>query len=268
LVCVQVALKLELHPDEVTTVPPPAPLFVLAPRLGYLPQVAQQALEHFGSVLPPGENEIWFEYQGVPLKWHIPTGSLFDLLSEGDGQYPWCLTVHFRSYPRNILQQVTGDSMQASYFNSLKESAYVLTGSSNSVMSLTKKSQQELWQNVLQSQDVEFFANMQKMDLAKPTRSRIPIRVYHREKVFDSFTGWKSIDYLSKSFDIDAEKDELTARHLFRDCLKSHSEEELGKVKLVVAGVELSLDVNVGDMYSHLKNADNWLYLVLKPATS
>jgi len=123
------------------------------------------------SVLPPGENEIWFEYQGVPLKWHIPTGSLFDLLSEGDGQYPWCLTVHFRSYPRNILQQVTGDSMQASYFNSLKESAYVLTGSSNSVMSLTKKSQQELWQNVLQSQDVEFFANMQKMDLAKPTVS-------------------------------------------------------------------------------------------------
>jgi len=61
--------------------------------------------------------------------------------------------------------------MQASYFNSLKESAYVLTGSSNSVMSLTKKSQQELWQNVLQSQDVEFFANMQKMDLAKPTVS-------------------------------------------------------------------------------------------------
>ena len=87
-----IALKLELYADEVTTVPPPAPLFVsskgsfvppkaregclsslsvrvfrgnerrlnsrfsslssspfkvLAPRLGYLPQISQQALAHF-----------------------------------------------------------------------------------------------------------------------------------------------------------------------------------------------------------------------------
>ena len=117
--------------------------------MGYLPQVAEQALEHFGvspplslslsrrkktqltgidpststrprsspttlasssssssslctryqSVLPPGEDEVWFEYQGVPLKWHIPTGSLFDLLAGGRGGYPWCLTVRLDPKP-------------------------------------------------------------------------------------------------------------------------------------------------------------------------
>ena len=75
----KISLKLELHADEVTTVPPPEPLFVsesppppssffhllpsnsssahldvfsclyqiLAPRLGYLPQVSKQALQQF-----------------------------------------------------------------------------------------------------------------------------------------------------------------------------------------------------------------------------
>ena len=51
------------------------------------------------SVLPPGEDEVWFEYQGVPLKWHIPTGSLFDLLAGGRGGYPWCLTVRLDPKP-------------------------------------------------------------------------------------------------------------------------------------------------------------------------
>ena len=50
-------------------------------------------------MLPPGEDEVWFEYQGVPLKWHIPTGSLFDLLAGGRGGYPWCLTVRLDPKP-------------------------------------------------------------------------------------------------------------------------------------------------------------------------
>ena len=177
------------------------------------------------SVLPPGENEVWFEYRGVPLKWHIPTGLLFDLLSEGEGEnpkggtegsaaaaqdakekgtqaYPWCLTIHFRSYPRDILLPSGPDSLQATYFNSLKEAAYVLTGSSQAVMSLTKNSQRELWKNVLEAQDADFFANINKMELGKPTRSRIPIRIYARDRTFDSFTGWKSIDYASKSLQV------------------------------------------------------------------
>jgi len=83
--------------------------------------------------------------------------------------------IHFRAYPRDVLQPVRGsveETLQATYLNSLKEAAYVLTGNSNAVMSLSKKSQQELLQNVLEAQQVEFHQNMQKMDLTKPLVSR------------------------------------------------------------------------------------------------
>ena len=106
------------------------------------------------------------------MKWQIPTGTLYDLLCD-EGEYPWSLIIHFRAYPREVLQPVRGsgageDALQAAYLNSLKEAAYVLTGNSNSIMSLTKKSQQELWTNVLEGQHKSFFSNMQKMDLTKP----------------------------------------------------------------------------------------------------
>mmetsp|Transcript_14673 Transcript_14673/g.37131 ORF Transcript_14673/g.37131 Transcript_14673/m.37131 type:complete len:295 (-) Transcript_14673:104-988(-) len=268
-----IALKLVLHPDEVTTVPPPDPLFVLAPRLGYLPQVSQQALEQFGGALPPGANEPWFEYRGVPLKWHLPTGALYDLLS--DGEYPWKLTIHFRAYPRDVLQPVRGsveETLQATYLNSLKEAAYVLTGNSNAVMSLSKKSQQELLQNVLEAQQVEFHQNMQKMDLTKPLKARVPVRIYAREKVFDSFTGWKSIDYASKSLHIEGEssgdsQDHLSVKHVLQHSLSNVSDGDLESVKVVVAGVEIDLDSNLAEVYAYLKNADLWLYVtvILKP---
>uniref|UniRef100_A0A0A0LA41 Autophagy protein ATG5 UblA domain-containing protein n=1 Tax=Cucumis sativus TaxID=3659 RepID=A0A0A0LA41_CUCSA len=65
-----IPLQIHLHESEVTTVPPPPPAMVLAPRIGYLPLLASQIKPYFGSTLPPGVDTIWFEYQGLPLKWY------------------------------------------------------------------------------------------------------------------------------------------------------------------------------------------------------
>ena len=167
------------------------------------------------------------------------------------------------------MQSVSGErDLQASYLNSLKEAAYVLAGNSNSVMSLTKTSQAELWQNVLDAKNEDFFTNIEKMDLTKPARSRIPVRIYARKKVFDSFTGWPSIDYASKALRIDTDTDgERTPRQLFKEVLGSVSEDDLEMtLRVVAAGVEIGLDDDISQVYSHLKNADMWLYLVIKPA--
>ncbi len=56
-------------------------------------------------------------------------------------------------------------------------------------------------------------------------KARVPVRIYAREKVFDSFTGWKSIDYASKSLHIEAEsEDELSVKHVLQHSLGNLSD--------------------------------------------
>ncbi|KAL9316411.1 hypothetical protein ACSQ67_017412 [Phaseolus vulgaris] len=116
-----IPLQIHLHESEVTTLPPPPPALVLAPRIGYLPLLISLVKPHFSSTLPPGLDAVWFDYKGLPLKWYIPTGVLFDLLCV-EPERPWNLTVHFRGYPSNVLLPCEGeDSVKWSFINSLKE---------------------------------------------------------------------------------------------------------------------------------------------------
>ncbi|MED6113464.1 autophagy protein 5 [Stylosanthes scabra] len=144
-----IPLLIHLHDSEVTTLPPPPPALVLAPRLGYLPLLISQLKPYFSSTLPPGVDTLWFEYKGLPLKWYIPTGVLFDLLC-AEPERPWNLTVHFRGYPSNLLLPCEGeDSVKWSFINSLKEAAYVINGNCKNVMNMSQPDQVELWRSVL-----------------------------------------------------------------------------------------------------------------------
>ncbi|KAM6581038.1 hypothetical protein CsatA_004812 [Cannabis sativa] len=144
-----IPLQIHLHESEVTTVPSPPPALILAPRLGYLPLLASQIKPHFSSTLPPGVDTIWFEYRGLPLKWYVPTGVLFDLLC-AEPERPWNLTVHFRGYPGTILLPCEGeDSIKWNFINSLKEAAYIINGNCKNVMNMSQADQVELWRSVL-----------------------------------------------------------------------------------------------------------------------
>ncbi|KAE9596114.1 hypothetical protein Lalb_Chr17g0345871 [Lupinus albus] len=144
-----IPLQIHLHQSEITTLPPPPPALVLAPRIGYLPLLISLIKPHFSTTLPPGIDTIWFEYKGLPLKWYIPTGVLFDLLCM-EPERPWNLTVHFRGYPSNLLLPCEGvDSIKWSFINSLKEAAYVINGNCKNVMNMSQPDQAELWHSVL-----------------------------------------------------------------------------------------------------------------------
>lgn len=49
---------------------------VLAPRIGYLPLLIPLIKPYFKDSLPPGEDSIWFDYKGFPLKWYAIVSSL------------------------------------------------------------------------------------------------------------------------------------------------------------------------------------------------
>ncbi|GAV61759.1 APG5 domain-containing protein [Cephalotus follicularis] len=152
-----IPLQIHLHQSEVTTLPPPPPALILAPRIGYLPLLLPHIKPYFSSTLPPGVDTIWFDYKGLPLKWYIPTGVLFDLLCP-DPQRPWNLTVHFRGYPGNVLIPCEGeDSVKWSFINSLKEAAYIINGNCKNVMNMSQSDQVELWNSVMNAGNLEAY---------------------------------------------------------------------------------------------------------------
>ena len=103
----RVAVHFHLDGNEVAAASaPPPPLIRLLPRHAYLPVVAEAALELHRDLLPPGEDATWFSFNGVPMKWQIPVGVLFDLVVAGR-EMPWMLLVHHRFFPSSVLLPMT-----------------------------------------------------------------------------------------------------------------------------------------------------------------
>lgn len=234
-----IPLQVHLHDSEVTTVPAPPPLLVLAPRNGYLPLLIPVIKPHFQSSLPPGTDTVWFDYKGLPLKWYIPTGVLFDLLC-AEPERPWNIVVHFRGYPADILSPCEGeDSVKWSFINSLKEASFIMNGSTRNVMNMSKPDQIELWRCVAKGdmdgynrisarlrpgpvvEDGASGTNLGKglsnrrnhgeSDSLETSRTgKIPLRLYlrHLKEVRDDLADalpvecWDEINYINKAVEI------------------------------------------------------------------
>ncbi|CAH8350077.1 unnamed protein product [Eruca vesicaria subsp. sativa] len=154
-----IPLQIHLHKSEVASHPAPPPALVLAPRIGYLPLLVPLIKPYFKDSLPPGEESIWFDYKGVPLKWYIPTGVLFDLLC-AEPERPWNLTIHFRGYPTNVLLPCEGeDSVKWNFVNSLKEAAYIINGNCKNVMNMSQNDQEDMWTSVMNG-DLEAYTRL------------------------------------------------------------------------------------------------------------
>lgn len=234
-----IPLQLQLHNSEVTTVPPPLPSLILAPRNGYLPLLVPLVKPQFRSALPIGQDTGWFEYEGLPLKWHIPIGVLFDLLCFEPTQ-PWNLTVHFRGFPSELLPCEGDDAMKWSFINSLKEASYVMYGSTKHVMNLSQSDQVDLWRSVVQGDlesydrvcfrlapslgtssstgrpssknlgDSELATSKPRIGVAETSPLKIPFRLYVRTiKVEDGdllegppVKSWDDIAYITRPVDV------------------------------------------------------------------
>ncbi|XP_043718162.1 autophagy protein 5 isoform X1 [Telopea speciosissima] len=225
-----IPLQIHLHESEVTTLPPPPPALILGPRIGYLPLLVPLIKPHFSNTLPPGVDTVWFEYKGLPLKWYIPTGVLFDLLCL-EPERPWNLTVHFRGYPANLLSPCEGeDSVKGSFNNSLKEAAYVINGNCKNVMNMSQSDQVDLWRSVVNGNMEGYLRISSKLklgiigeehkikltqprqskdetDIAGPSRTgRVPVRLYVQNIMEDldeledasPVNSWDNILYINR----------------------------------------------------------------------
>ncbi|KAG1361100.1 Autophagy protein 5 [Cocos nucifera] len=211
-----IPLQIHLHESEVTTLPPPPPILVLGSRIGYLPLLVPLIKPHFSSALPPGTDTVWFDYKGLPLKWYIPTGVLFDLLC-AEPERPWNLTA-----------------------------AYIINGNCKNIMNMSQADQFELWQSLVKGNMDGYLGISSRLKLgplgedcmvksasssAQPRQAtgepdftgsgrpcRIPVRLYVRNISEDlddledavPIDNWDRISYINRPVEIRKEEGHLS----------------------------------------------------------
>ncbi|XP_040589116.1 autophagy protein 5 isoform X8 [Mesocricetus auratus] len=133
-----------LYQDEITE-REAEPYYLLLPRVSYLTLVTDKVKKHFQKALRQEDvSEIWFEYEGTPLKWHYPIGLLFDLLASSSA-LPWNITVHFKSFPeKDLLHCPSKDAVEAHFMSCMKE-ADALKHKSQVINEMQKKDHKQLW---------------------------------------------------------------------------------------------------------------------------
>ncbi|KAG0379684.1 autophagy protein 5 [Mortierella sp. AD032] len=169
----------------------PEPFFVEVPRCSYLSLITNQISQHFAAKrlgFSPDESEMWFDYEGTPLKWHYPVGLLFDIHglqaasmnNKTTIPLPWRVTVHFRNFPgEKLIKDPTLKSCQDYFMSMIKEADYLRNGSTKKVMNMSKSDQTQLWEGLWSKSYEQFWGMNQRLVSNDGATARsLPVRIY------------------------------------------------------------------------------------------
>ncbi|CAI2192434.1 20458_t:CDS:2 [Funneliformis geosporum] len=142
------------------------PYFIEAPRCSYFPLLTSQIRKYFVDMalnFIGDDAEIWYDVDGIPLKWHYPIGLLFDLHtgyrpdSNSPPPLPWPVTVHFKNFPLDKLIRAQAiDATQDFFMSMIKEADFLRNGSTKKVMNLSKNDQTQLWDGLWSSSSQKY----------------------------------------------------------------------------------------------------------------
>ena len=172
-------------------------LKVAWPRLSYLPLLLPQLHAFFAPYLIVDPDSVpaedgYFTYDGVPLKWHLPLGLLYDMhvMSVWDSssehvpsgtQLPFKLTLHFsHSAEGTSVNLINPDpvSMHDSFINSVKEADFLRSGTAKPIMTLPAADSKALWSSTQENHLGTFAKIHQSLLPASGQMRNIPLRLY------------------------------------------------------------------------------------------
>lgn len=163
------------------------------PRTSYLPLLLPRLHAFFTPFLIADQESVaaeegYFTFDGVPLKWHLPLGLLYDMyvMSVRDPSLekallPFRLTLHFQAgsvTERFNLISPDPITMHDSFINSVKEADFLRSGTAKPIMTLPEADSKALW-TATQHNDLATYARVHQMLLPATGQMRnIPLRIY------------------------------------------------------------------------------------------
>uniref|UniRef100_A0A3B5PVV7 Autophagy protein 5 n=2 Tax=Xiphophorus maculatus TaxID=8083 RepID=A0A3B5PVV7_XIPMA len=250
-----------LNPDEVTEREAEA-YYLLLPRVSYLPVVTDKVKKHFLKVMRAEDvEEMWFEYEGTPLKWHYPIGVLFDLHASNT-VLPWNITVHFKNFPdQDLLHCLSNSIVEAHFMSSIKE-ADALKHKSQVVNDMQKKDHKQLWMGLQNDKFDQFWAMNRKL-MEYPTEDGgfryIPFRIY--QTLSDRPFIQKLFRPVSPDCNVHTLGDLL--KEMYPDALTNDGEQK--RYQVLIHGIEPLLETPLQWLSEHLSHPDNFLHICVVP---
>jgi len=145
-------------------------------------------------------SDVWFDIAGVPIKWHLPVGVLYDYfvrakgVSDQQNSAVMKITIHFQNFPKHIvIDSATGtgfgtilrwptiDNERSMFFYSLKESHFIKHGDIGLINKLLPQQMMQLW-GAVQVGDVTTFRvlNETLCPASSPSAllKNVPLRVF------------------------------------------------------------------------------------------
>ncbi|KAK9471779.1 autophagy protein Apg5-domain-containing protein [Dipodascopsis tothii] len=185
-----IPVQVVLHEAENVGAAAAEPYYTYVRRLAYLPLLIPEATAYFRPLLSGDRADSlawWFEFEGVPVKWHLPVGLLYDLLTgldpaadADDWHLPWTLVLRHDEYPaRHLLRLDSETDLVDHWVNRTKEADFLRRGTAKAVMSLSKDDSTQMWAGVRDGDYARFWNVASRLLPSDTTQLRhVPVRVY------------------------------------------------------------------------------------------
>uniref|UniRef100_UPI00358F3975 autophagy protein 5-like isoform X1 n=2 Tax=Myxine glutinosa TaxID=7769 RepID=UPI00358F3975 len=241
------------------------PYYVLLPRVSYLPLVTDKVLRHFHKALKAEDaGDVWFDFEGTPLKWHYPVGLLFDLYAT-NSSLPWNITVHFKGYPQDeLLLRSSKEEIETQLMSTLKEADSIKhrggagrRGCTGVMSELQRKEHRQIWLGLSNGKFEQFWAVNRKLMDVPPEETafrHIPFRLYQADS---------DRPYMQRLMRPTRPSGQmLTLQDLLQSVLPGGLPHGYD---IVTHGIRPPLDTPLQWLSEHLSYPDNFLHLCLVP---
>jgi len=255
--CVPIVVQLAVN--DLTSMEKPSPYYLSVPRFSYITLFSAPVKQHFLEYIPTINDEMWYDSEGNPLKWHYPIGVLYD--TYGRHQMPWPITVHFQGFPSDqLLRCPDEDTIKSHFLNTLKEANYMKYGDIDNVNALSVLEHTDLWAGIFRNEKERFWKISHKLNTRGMEHIvNVPVRIIRPQQRFmiqepfppkgpdgKDHTLADILEKLVPDVTITSNGTQLTTRH-----------------NLLIQGIVPTLDMSLLWLTSNLTNTDNFLYIII-----
>ena len=226
--------------------------------MAYLTSLFGDIIKNFENYITANLEDIWLEYNNIPLKWQYPLGIIVDSLGINIENGPVPIIVHVRQIPDDkVLKYTSLDSLRFYYINTLKEANIIKFPKENKIINLNPQDTSKL-KEIVYSNDPKMIKDFRQIMNVINGNGFVSFAKYPVRLVF-----CQTDIIMTKPIEVPQENiSTFTMGNYLKNVLGESNYEELKKIcNVLIHGMEIEEDMSFIFYYSNFLYMDNFLYI-------